>query len=121
VEGNWEGRFDFFLDGVATVGDETVATARELFVTVASDRERLLKQSATSVAAVRLFEALPTQPVVTVATVMGMLETTKPTASRAIEVLREAGILVETTGRRRDRSFVYRKYVDRLSDGTDLN
>jgi Fic family protein len=121
VEGDWEGWLDFFLDGVATVGDETVATARELFVTVVSDRERLLKQSATSVAAVRLFEALPTQPVITVATVMEMLETTKPTASRAIEALREAGILAETTGRRRDRSFVYRKYVDRLSDGTDLN
>jgi Fic family protein len=121
VEGDWEGWIDFFLDGVATVGDETVATARELFVIVASDRERLLKQSATSVAAVRLFEALPTQPVITVATVMEILETTKPTAGRAIEMLREAGILVETTGRRRDRSFAYRKYVDRLSEGTDLD
>lgn len=121
VEGDWEGWLIFFLDGVATVGDETVTTARELFVTVASDRERVLKQSATSIAAVRLFEALPTLPVVTVATVMEMLDTTKPTAGRAIEALREAGILVETTGRRRDRSFVYRKYVDRLSEGTDLN
>jgi hypothetical protein len=30
------------------------------------------------------------------------------------------GVLVETTGRRRDRSFVYKKYVDQLSDGTEL-
>ena len=120
TDGDWEGWLDFFLDGVATVGDETVATARDLFVTVATDRERVLKESATSVAALRLFEVLPVQPIVTVATVMRALGTTKPTAGRAIEVLRAADVLVESTGRRRDRSFVYQRYVNRLSDGTDL-
>lgn len=121
TDGDWEGWLDFFLDGVATIGEETVITARELFVIVTGDRERVLKESGTSVAALRLFEALPVQPIVTVATVMRTLETTKPTAGRAIEVLRAAGVLIERTGRRRDRSFVYQKYVDRLSDGTDLN
>jgi Fic family protein len=120
TDGDWEGWLDFFLDGVATVSDETVTTARELFLTVSSDRERVLKASITSVAALRLFEALPVQPMITVATAMRVLDTTKPTAGRAIEVLRTAGVLVERTGRRRDRSFVYKKYVDQLSDGTEL-
>ena len=120
TDGDWEGWLDFFLDGVATIGNETVTTARDLFVTVTTDRERVLKESATSVAALRLFEALPVQPIVTVATVMRTLDTTKPTAGRAIEVLRAADVLVERTGRRRDRSFVYQKYVVRLSDGTNL-
>ena len=120
TDGDWEGWLDFFLDGVATIGDETVTTARELFVTVTADRERVMKESATSVASLRLFEALPVQPIVTVATVMRTLDTTKPTAGRAIEVLRAAGVLVERTGRRRDRSFAYQKYVAMLSDGTEL-
>ena len=81
---------------------------------------RIFDESRTSVAALRLFEALPVQPIVTVATATRTLETTKPTAGRAIEVLRAAGGLIERTGRRRDRSYVYQKYVDRLSDGTDL-
>jgi Fic family protein len=120
TDGDWEGWLDFFLDGVATVSDETVMTARELFLTVSSDRERVLQESTTSVSALRLFEALPIRPMITVATAMRTLDTTKPTAGRAIEVLRAAGVLVERTGRRRDRSFVYQKYLDQLSDGTEL-
>ena len=120
AEGDWEGWLDFFLDGVATVGEEAVTSARELFATVAADRERVLNEAAASVVALRLFESLPGRPIVTVATVMRLLSTTKPTAGRAIDALEAAGVLVETTGRRRDRSFVYRKYLDRLSAGTEL-
>ena len=29
LDGDWEGRTDFFLDGVATIADEAVATVRE--------------------------------------------------------------------------------------------
>ncbi len=120
AEGDWEGWLDFFLDGVATVGEEAVTSARELFATVAADRDRILNEAAASVAALRLFELLPGRPIVTVAAVMRLLTTTKPTAGRAIDALEAAGVLVETTGRRRDRSFAYRKYLDRLSAGTEL-
>jgi Fic family protein len=68
----------------------------------------------------RLFEALPVEPIVTVASVMRALKTTKPTAGRAIEALTAAGVLVETTGRRRDRSYAYQKYIDLLTAGTEL-
>jgi len=35
-------------------------------------------------------------------------------------LLSELGILVESTGKKRDRSFVYRAYLDRLKVGTEL-
>ncbi len=54
----------------------------------------------------------------TVASVMKLVETTKPTAGRAIELLVATNILVETTGKKRDRSFVYQGYFDRLRVGT---
>lgn len=119
--GDWEGWLDFFLDGVATIADEAVASARELFALVAADRARVLAQEGMSVVALRLFELLPRHPIVTVASVMTFVETTKPTAGRAIELLVAAGVLVETTGKKRDRSFVYRAYLDRLRDGTELD
>jgi hypothetical protein len=50
---------------------------------------------------------------------MRLVETSKPTASRAIEHLVEAGVLVESTGKKRDHSYVYRTYVDRLKVGTE--
>lgn len=121
VDGDWEGWLDFFLDGVATIADEAVAAARELFALVAADHARVLAHQGMSVVALRLFELLPRHPVVTVASVMKLLGTTKPTAGRAIELLVAAGVLVETTGKKRDRSFVYRAYLDRLRVGTELD
>lgn len=120
VDGDWEGWLDFFLDGVAMIADEAVGSARELFALVAEDRTRVLAHEGTSVMSLRLFELLPRHPVLTVASVMKLLETTKPTAGRAIEHLVVAGLLVETTGKKRDRSFGYHGYLDRLRVGTEL-
>jgi Fic family protein len=121
VDGDWEGWLDFFLDGVATTADETIAAARELFSLVATDREKVLALETSSLAALRLFELLPRHPVVTAGTVQRLLKTTKPTAGRAVEALMDAGVLIETTGKRRDRAYSYKAYLDRLRDGTDLD
>ena len=118
--GDWEGWLEFFLDGVATIADEAVASARDLFALVGADRARVLERGSTSVAALRLFETLPSHPIITVASAMKLIDASKPTATRAIEALADAGILAETTGRRRDRSFSYRAYLDRLHPGTEL-
>jgi hypothetical protein len=48
------------------------------------------------------------------------IETTKPLAGRAVDLLVAAGVLVETTGKKRDRCFVYRAYLDHLTAGTEL-
>ena len=120
VEGDWEGWLDFFLDGVATIADEAAVSARELFALVTADRVRLLAREEMSLAALRLFELLPRHPVVTIASVRTLLETTKPTAGRAVELLVTGGVLVETTGRRRDRSFAYQRYLEHLRVGTEL-
>ncbi|HEX7479212.1 MAG TPA: Fic family protein [Polyangiales bacterium] len=119
-DGDFEAWISFFLEGVTTIADEAVASARELFALVAADRARVLSQTEMSVTAMRLFEVLPRHPIVSVASVMKLLETTKPTAGRSIELLVSAGVLVEATGKKRDRSFTYRAYLDALRVGTEL-
>jgi Fic family protein len=121
VDGDWEGWLDFFLEGVATIADEAASSARELFALVATDRVRVLAHEGMSIVAMRLFELLPRHPIVTVASVMKLVETTKPTAGRAIELLVAAGVLIETTGKKRDRAWVYQGYLDRLRVGTELD
>jgi Fic family protein len=120
TDGDWEGWLDFFLDGVATIAEEAVATASDLFARVAQDRERLLGRPDTALMTVRLFERLPTHPIVTSASVMRLLGTSRPTAGRALDALVDAGILVETTGKRRDRTFAYESYLQRLREGTEV-
>jgi Fic family protein len=120
VEGDWESWVDFFLDGATTIADEAVTSARELFALVSEDRGRVLRNAGTSVTAVRLFELLPRHPILSVAFAMKKLGTSKPTASRAVDVLSTAGVLVESTGRRRDRSWAYQRYLDLLRVGTEI-
>lgn len=120
IEGAWEPWLDFFLDGVATISEEATASARDLFALVAADRERVLAHESASVVAVRLFESLPRHPIVTVGSAMKLLDTSKPTVARAIDMLVAVGVLTESTGRKRHRSFAYHEYLDRLRAGTEL-
>ena len=120
LDGDWEGWTGFFLEGVETIAEEAVVSVQDLFALIATDRARVLAAKSASVPAARLFECLPNHPVVTVTGAMQLVETSKPTAARAIDALASAGILVETTGRRRGRVFVYRGYIERLGAGTEL-
>lgn len=120
TEGDWEGWVAFFLEGVRVTADETTATVRDLFALVNNDRAAALNHPATTVTAARLFEELPRHPIVSVAGVTELFGVTKPTAGKAINALVDAGILVETTGRRRDRVFSYAAYLDLLREGTEL-
>jgi Fic family protein len=118
--GNWEAWTDFFLEGVATIADEAVAAARDVFSLVSSDRLRLIAAPSASVMAMRLLEQLPMHPVVTIPGVVKLLKTTKPTAGKAVQLLERIGVLVETSGKRRDRTFAYKAYLERLRSGTEL-
>jgi len=118
--GDWEGWTTFFLEGVASVAREATDTAGRLFALFERDRRSLLESSTASVAALKLLAALPANPIVTIARAVKLLDATKPTATKAVGQLVQRGVLKETTGRRRDRTFAYRKYLDVISEGTEL-
>jgi Fic family protein len=119
--GDWEAWLDFFLEGIATIADEAVAAAREVFALVTDDRRRLVAAPGASVMAVRLIEQLPIHPVVTIPSVVKLLKTTKPTAGKAVQLLEKLGVLTETSGKQRDRTFVYAAYLEKLRTGTEVD
>ena len=119
-QGDFEGWLAFFLEGTAVVAEEAVATIQDLFRLITADRAKVLGAKTTSVMAARLFELLPEHPIVTIGRVVELLSTTKPTASKAVSALVDTGVLVETTGRRRDRTFGYAAYLERLRAGTEV-
>lgn len=120
AEGDWEAWIHFFLEGVATISGEAVSLARDLFALVTKDREKVLEDGGSTVIAVRLFELLPLHPIVTMPGVVKMLKTTKPTAIKAIHILEKLKILSESSGRKRDRTFGYSAYLEKLRVGTEL-
>ena len=68
----------------------------------------------------RLFEQLPRHPIVTVKSALRLCETTRPTAAKAIESLCDVGILEETSGRKRDKTYTYEPYLSLLRAGTEF-
>ena len=120
TEGDWESWTAFFLEGVAAIAEEAAGVARDLFELVSRDRERLLARPDSTVISLRLFERLPVKPILTAANLVAQLETTKPTAMKALKLLVEAGILSEITGKKRDKTFGYSDYLERLRIGTDI-
>jgi Fic family protein len=119
TDGDFESWLKYFLDGIAVIADETVATTQNLFSLIGSDRTKILSGRSTSVAGVRLFELLPAHPIITVVEAVRLLKTTKPTATKAVSGLVEAEILSETTGRRRGRAYSYEAYLNLLRAGTE--
>jgi Fic family protein len=120
TEGEFEAWTEYFLEGVAVTSEEATNTAQQLFNLVNTDRERLLKIKAATVPSIRVFEMLPQKPMVTIGNITKALKVTKPTAAKVVEVLTKAKILVEHSGKKRDRVFAYAKYLDILRVDTDL-
>ena len=117
-KGDWEGWTAFFLECVRESAEDGVATARSLFAQVDADRRKVTASNLSTLITVRLFDLLPTHPTVTLARSIDMLQTTKPTAVKAIDSLQRAGVLHEITGRQRDRVYAYKAYLDLLAKDT---
>ena len=65
-------------------------------------------------------EQLPLHPVVTIPAVVKLLKTTNPTPGKAVQLLESLGVLAETSGKQRDRTFAYVAYLEKLRAGTEL-
>jgi Fic family protein len=121
TKGDWEGWLRYFLEGVAIVADEAVGLIGSLFELMTEDRSRYLESGHATVTGARLFEYLPENPIINIRGAIRLCDTTRPTAAKAIDSLCAAGILEETTGRSRDRTYAYRKYLDLLKVGTEVS
>ena len=115
TEGNWEAWISFFLEGVTAAAAEAEFGIIEIASLVAADRRRLLDSPKSGSAAYRLFELLPMMPRFTVERVRQKLGTSFPTANAAVKTLYELGIVCETTGQKKNRSFSYQSYIELLA------
>jgi Fic family protein len=115
TEGDWEGWINFFLEAVEAAASEAERAIVAIASLVTADRRRLLAAPRVGAVALRLFELLPVMPRFTIEQVRQKLETTFPTATAAVTLLEEQGIVTEVTGQKKNRNFSYRAYVEMLA------
>lgn len=101
----------FFLKGVSSVAADGASTARKIQALREQHREQVNRRFKTSVA-VALLDFLFRQPVVTVAGATQVLQRTKPVVNKLVADFVELGIIVESSGQRRNRLFRYQPYLD---------
>lgn len=115
TEGDWEGWVAFFLEGVAVAASDAERSIVAIASLIAADRRRLLEAPKATSASYRLFELLPMMPRFTIEKVRQRLETSFPTATAAVKILEDLGIVTELTGQKKNRSYSYQPYIDLLA------
>jgi secreted PhoX family phosphatase len=102
-------------DAIGAPGRPPGQPAFALDASNSADEQALTKAGGGTASAMRVFSALRARPVATINDLGRRAGVSFPTAAKAVETLTGAGIVRELTGRRRDRVFVYHRYLSTLN------
>lgn len=119
LEGDWEGWLLFFLQGVFETAQQAVETTRTVLDLFEQDRERIRGLGRIAGSCLQLHQRLKQKAIVNIPDSARELEINRTTISNCIRRLQELGIVREITGQRRNRLFVYDRYVQILGEGTE--
>ncbi len=119
MEGDWESWVRFFLRGVEETANQAAEAAKEILQLFEDDRRRLESLGRAAGTALRLHQFAQRQPILSIQNSAKWLKVSIPTVTAAIAHLQKLGILTEKTGRQRNRLFIYKRYLEVLSRGTE--
>lgn len=118
-EGVWEEWIEFFLEGVALTAGQAVELAKRILALFREDEARI-HAVGTRAQISPVYRSLQAAPVTLVNQAAQRSGLSLPTVSKALEKLREMGIVEELSGRQRGRIYCYTRYVAMLNEGTEL-
>jgi Fic family protein len=116
--GNYEQWVDYFLRGVENISGAAMDTARQILELQTNHRRLLWEKKISSPIAVGILEQLFYKPTVSIAQIAERFNVSYQAASTLVAQLEKVQILRETTGRKRDKRYVYSDYLDILTEGT---
>ena len=105
----------FFLEGVEETAVQAVDLATQIRQLFTKDRERISKIGRAAGSALLVHEFLQRHPIISAAGATEQLSLSAPTVRASLQVLEDAGIVREQSGRRRGRVFAYQRYLDLMA------
>lgn len=114
-EDGWKEWLDFFLQGVRDTANQAVQTAVEIDKLFRTDKEMIEQFGRGAPSALAVYQLAQANPMFSIKHAARDSNLSFQTASAAVERLTKAGILQESSGKRRDRLFVYAKYLQVLN------
>jgi Fic family protein len=119
LEGAWEEWLEFFLQGVVYTAEEASEMAAKLRQLFREDRVRIQGLGKASGTAIQVHDYLQSNPVCSIRKIASGTSKTVAAVTQALANLQQLGIVTETTGRRRNRVFVYKRCLDLIGAGTE--
>ena len=118
-EGDWEAWLAFFLEGIRLTADGAVDTAHRLASVFRDDRGRIEAAGRRAGSALRVHDAIKARPILSLPEIAKTTGLSFPAVAASMTLLIELKIARELTGKRRNRLFVYDRYLAILNEGTE--
>lgn len=117
--GTWETWLEFFLIGVYQSAKQAIQTAQRINDLFTNHIAKISHLKRARFSCEQILEYMKRLPQVTVPLIAQTLQITAPTARNALNHLKSMGIVEEISGKKRDRVYVYREYLNILEEGTE--
>ena len=117
LQGTWETWLEFFLEGVFTSAKQAIITANLINDLFVNDLIKIASLGRARFSCEQTLEYLKRLPQVTVPLLATELGMSAPTARAALNHMMQLGILEEMSGKKRDKIYVYRNYLNILEEG----
>ncbi len=117
--GDWEGWLEFFLTGIIDTATQATETAQAVLRLFEEDHAKIKNSGKSTAGILTIHTWLQRHPISNTTRIKDECNVSLPTVLRTMATLEELGIVKEVTGRERHKIFVYRRYLDILSQGTE--
>ena len=121
IKGEFEEWIKFFMKGICEISENAITSIQKIVELKKHDIEKIRLLSKGNISKLLLvYDYLLKHPFVEMDDIRNLLNLSKPTVNKLLENLITLEILEFVEEKKRYRQYVYKKYVDILSEGTML-
>jgi Fic family protein len=120
ITGDWEAWLDFFAEAVCVTATHAVETAQQLLDLSKQDQDKISGLGRAAESTLAVHRALMEHPIANSGFLVNKTGITPATVYKALSHLNELGIVKELTRQKRNRLFSYSRYIEIMSQGTEL-
>ena len=117
LHGTWETWLEFFLEGIYKSAKQAISTANLINNLFDQDQTKIATLGRARFSCEQTLEYMKKLPQVTVPLLVSELGMTAPTARHSLNYMLDLGILKEMSGKKRNKIYVYHKYLNILEEG----
>ncbi len=121
TKGEFEEWVSFFIKGICEVSQDAISSIQKITKLKKTDTEKIRKTTKGNVSnLLAVYDYLLKHPIIEAKDICNFLNLSKPTVNKLLENLIELEILELVENKKRYKQYMYRQYVDILSEGTAL-